>query len=774
MAEARVLSRWGRLREAAAVAIRALGLLPAGAREVAEVAATCLAAGDAGRALSLVEAARSRGLGDRQVDSVGAGALLACGRVAEAGDAWGRLADADPGDLPAWLAAVESLIRAGDLARARSRLDHVLELAPRSSRGWLHLGALRAIDGDDEGALEAFARAETLGAADPACNASANRAIVLFNLGRWRECRAILEASLPLRPDLNGHMQLGPTLLALGEFDEGWRQYEFRWLVGRFERERPAWVRPHWEGQDLVGRTILVVREQGIGDLFQFSRYFPLLKARGARVVLQVSGQLRRIAERLPGVDLVIDDEDGVPRHDYFVFLLSLPRVFGTRVDTIPPCAAALASRAELAAKWRGRLGAHDHPRIGVVWAGRPEHARDRQRSLTLETLAPVLSLPGARFVGLQKGAGVPQAEHVPENVDWSNLGPEFDELDDAAAVIAELDLVVTVDTALAHLASVMGRPVWMLVANPPDFRWLLTGEDTPWYASMRLFRQARPGDWSIPVRLMSEAIEGWMREWHAARRSGGGLPVPPAAPVGETRAAPAERRVPGLLRALPTCSGFMQYDPDDVVGGSIESQGAWLQPVGDAAVALASRGSVVIEASPGVGMHAIPIARRLGPQGHLLLFEPAAAKARMLAQNLRANRLDNVTLLQRRLGGTKPAVSPDVDTIDGLGLERLGGIKVNAGADPVSILQGADQTLWRCRPWLLMAADDEGGAAHSADFARRFGYRTSVMRTPFVSPDPSPRAGARWMAGGHALTLVALPEELRVDIAFPDCVELT
>lgn len=770
--EAQVLARWGRLREAAAVGLEALGAGDVDARGWADMATLWIAVGDPARALSLARSALARAPDDREVASSLAAALLAGGHVADGIAAWARLAESDPTDLRAWLGQADGHTRSGDLAAARRCLERALEIAPQDSRAWLHLGAIDVVRERYDDAFRAFGRAEASGALDPAGNAFANHAIALFHLGRWHECRERLEAGLPARPDLNGHMQLGPTLLALGEFDEGWKQYEFRWLNGRFAHERPAWTSPHWDGQDLAGRTILIVREQGIGDLFQFSRYFPLLKARGARVVFQPFAGMRGIAERLPGVDVLLDEGDVVPPHDYFAFLLSLPRAFGTRIDTIPPCAPPLTPRPDYATKWGGRLGAHDRPRIGVVWAGRPEHARDRQRSIALDVLAPLLDIAGARFIGLQKGAAVVQAEAVPERVDWSNLGPEFDDLDDAAAVIAALDLVVTVDTALAHLAGIMGKPVWMLVADPPDFRWLLEGDDTPWYPTMRLVRQEAPGDWTAPVRRLAQDVGQWVRQWHAARSSSRPPPLPAPAPARTVRVAPKERRVPGLMRALPTRSGFVEYDPDEpLVGASIEHYGEWLAGLGDAAVSMAVPGAVVIEASPGIGMHAIPLAQRIGRDGHLLLHEPRPVIRRVLGQNLGAHRLTNATLLARRLGG--PAASTDADTVDDLGLDRLDGLKGNDGSAALAIVEGAQETLWRCRPWLLLTVPDDGALVRCGARVREFGYRTWRLRTRLVSPANFARRDDDVFGGRVALAVLALPEERGARVAFPDCTEI-
>lgn len=771
--EARVLSQWGRHREAAAAGCTAVESGLRDARAVGEVSSMCLRAGDAPRALALADEARARSPDDRTLDRHRAAALQANGRLDEALQLYGALIEADPQDVDALLAMADCHAHRGELVSARACLLRAVDSAPDAAPAWAQLAAIDAVEGRFDEAFRAFARARDASRDGAAGGAFANHAVALFRCGRWDECRALLEDSLPRRPDLNGHMQLGPTLLAHGEFGEGWRQYEFRWLNGQFATDRPAWVRPHWDGQDLRGKTIVVVPEQGIGDFLQFSRYLPMLRERGARVVLQPSDATKALAARLPGIDVLLDEGDAFPPHDYFAFLLSLPRAFGTRLDTIPPCAPALAPRPEFAAKWNSRLGPHDRPRVGVVWAGRPEHARDRQRSIALPLLVPLLDVPGVRFIGLQKGPAVVQAEGVPERVEWINLGPELDDLDDAAAVIAELDLVVTVDTALAHLGGIMGKPVWMLVADPPDFRWLVDGEDTPWYPTLRLFRQAAPGDWSAPVARLADDVRRWAVSYASSASSSQPLPAPGPAPERRSRAVPTETHVPHLTRALPTRCGFLQYDPDEpLVGRSIEHYGEWLNDRCALAVALAPAGGVVVEAGPGVGAHAIPLAQKLGPAGHLLLLEPRPAIRQVLAQNLAANRIANATLLERGLAGPD-AASADADTVDDLSLDRVDGLKVNEGADAAAIVEGAQETLWRCRPWLVLAVDGDAALDGLAARVREFGYRAFRMETACFAPSNFNRREDDVFGGRRAHALVALPEEVDLREPLPGCVEL-
>jgi hypothetical protein len=384
---------------------------------------------------------------------------------------------------------------------------------------------------------------------------------------------------------------------------------------------------------------------------------------------------------------------------------------------------------------------------VGIVWAGRPEHSRDRQRSVPLSSLLPLLDVAGVSFVGLQKGAAVAQAEIVPERVDWLGVGPESDDLEDAAAIVAQLDLVITVDTAIAHLGGVMGKTVWMLVADPPDFRWGLEGEATPWYPTLRLFRQPAPGDWATPVARMADALRAWVGDPASVPRPR----IVASRPVVETR-------IPHLARALPTRHGFVQYDPDEpLVGRSIERYGEWLEEALDATLALARPGATVVIASPGIGMHAIALSRTLGDDGHLMLFEPRTPMRRMLANNLAANRVGNATLLPRALGAV-PGV--DTDSVDRLALDRVDGLKLDAGSEAEAIVEGASETLWRCRPWVSIACDDDATLGRCAARLRESGYRTYELRSPLHRNDNFAQRDEDVFDGRVALTLIALPEE--------------
>jgi hypothetical protein len=527
---------------------------------------------------------------------------------------------------------------------------------------------------------------------------------------------------------------------------------------------------PHWMGQSLEGRTILVRSEQGLGDMFQFARYLPLLKARGARVLFQPLKGLDTIARRFPGIDHILADGERLPAIDFCANLMSLPLAFGTTVATIPAEVPYLSPDPAYLAKWASRFADRSRPRVGLAWAGRPTHRSDRLRSMHLDQLASILDVEGVRFVSLQKGPAAAQAEAVPERVDWDGIGAELDELDDAAAVLSELDLLIAVDTGLAHLAGALGKPVWVMLQTPSEYRWMAGREDTPWYPTMRLFRQDSPRAWGAVVERVAESLRDWVSDPRRGTRPTmpvRGRPRTPGDPVGAFDEPPCA----GLAIAAETRSGFLQFVPDEPrIGRSLEHYGEWLQPRLDVALRFVRPGAVLVEAGAGAGAHTLPLARAAGGEGTLLAYETRPAFRRLLAQNLAAHRIANVSLMARAIGADRFASGSE--SIDDLGLAKLDGIKVNEGTDPVAILGGAGSTLWRCRPWVLVGTADPKGLDPVRDALREFGYRAWRMETPLHPPANFNRRGEDLFAGESAHALFALPEEVDLRARLPGCDE--
>jgi tetratricopeptide (TPR) repeat protein len=310
------------------------------------------------------------------------------------------------------------------------------------------------------------------------------------------------------------HHALGHALLLLGNFREGLPEYEWRYKAPELGLVCQAFAQPMWSGEPLDGRTILVHAEQGLGDTIMFARYLPLVQRRGARVILQCQPELKRVLETLSEDIQVIPRDQPLPPFDLHCPLLSLPRFFQTDLQTIPANVPYLFADAELTRQWRDRM-----PRpieggksVGIIWAGGPKLREDpaRRRSVPLAAMLPILRVPGIHFFSLQTGEDAKDVRQLPPDVTLHTLGP-LNDFSDTAAVMQNLDLIVTVDTAAAHLAGALGRPAWLLLPPLPDWRWLLAREDSPWYPTLRLFRAPRPGAWDEPIARIAAALRSGM-----------------------------------------------------------------------------------------------------------------------------------------------------------------------------------------------------------------------------------------------------------------------
>jgi len=311
------------------------------------------------------------------------------------------------------------------------------------------------------------------------------------------------------------------TLLKLGRLAQGWKDYEIRFQCRGFPLSKPNYSQPQWNGAnpyDLTGKTLLVYTEQGFGDTFQFIRYVPLLAARGARVIVKCQHSLRWLIEQVKGVAVAITDTDTPPRFDLHIPLLSLPLAFGTTLESIPADVPYLQADAHRIALWRTKLQALSRPnpqpsessrplRVGLCWAGRPQHTNDMRRSLKLQTLSPLASVPNVVFYCLQKGEPGKEARGPSAAIKMQNFTSALYDFGDTAALIANLDLVISADTAPAHLVGALGKPVWTLLPFCAEWRWLLDRKDSPWYPTMKLFRQPRPGDWNSVVARVAEEL---------------------------------------------------------------------------------------------------------------------------------------------------------------------------------------------------------------------------------------------------------------------------
>lgn len=344
---------------------------------------------------------------------------------------------------------------------------------------------------------------------DPGCAAAFhNLGIVHGERRAWSASLSYLDRAIELDPNLaQAHLNRAHRWLLHGAFEQGWAEYEWRWKTPTMPMS--LFVQPQWKGESLAGKTILIHTEQGVGDTLQFIRYVPIVKQRGASVIVQCRPALKKLLGSCRGIDQLFADGEELPPFNYHSPLMSLPGIVNTRLETIPAEIPYLFADPALVATWRRKLveaiasrGARD-PRgeflIGINWHGRGGNRIHRERDIPWQMFAPLAKLPGVRVVSLQKGPDPSESSAIA--LDMIDFGDEMDATSgafmDTAAIVMNLDLIITSDTAIPHLAGALGAPVWLALKDVPDWRWLLERSDSPWYPTMRLFRQRRSGDWA-------------------------------------------------------------------------------------------------------------------------------------------------------------------------------------------------------------------------------------------------------------------------------------
>jgi tetratricopeptide (TPR) repeat protein len=444
-----------------------------------------------------------------------------------------------PDDVDILYQHANALISLNRHREALDELQIVLARKPQHFEAHLNRGLTQAALGFPERALADFDAALALSPAHPV--AHFNRGVALIKLGRYAEAVAANERAIAAAPDYatawlnrgmalaqlrrfaeaiasygevlarrkdnaDAHFNRALALLTTGDYRRGFADYEWRWrrtgATAPKSRGRRLWLGDFALG----GKTMLLHAEQGLGDTIQFARYAPLVAAAGAKVVLEVQPELKSLLSRLDGVAAVVARGDAPPPFDLHCPLGSLPLALKTELPSVPAPIPYLAADDGRLKKWAAQVDALPRPRVAVAWAGNPAHDNDRNRSIALATLTPLLAAP-ASFISIQRELRGEDAEQLAAQPRLTHIGGALDDFDDTAAVLALCDLVITVDSAPAHLAGAMGRPVWVLAPFAPDWRWTLDGEATPWYPTARIFRQPALGDWSAVIARVAAAL---------------------------------------------------------------------------------------------------------------------------------------------------------------------------------------------------------------------------------------------------------------------------
>ncbi|MBI3839524.1 MAG: glycosyltransferase family protein [Planctomycetia bacterium] len=425
-------------------------------------------------------------------------------KFAEAAACHRRALELKPDNAEALYHLGRVLVHQDKLEEALICYRKALQLQPDHVQAQGSLGNLLRYQGKLEEALACYRRALEL---------SPDYAEVYYNLGlalvddnRLEEAVAAYRRALELNPQyVDAHFSHALALLTMSRFDEGWPEYEWRWK--RHGAQEEVLPRPRWTGEKLDGRTILVRSEQGFGDNLQFIRFVDLLKRQGATVIVECLPQLVRLLATCPGVDRVIAVGEPLPPFDFHVPLLSVPGILRISPTDIPARIPYLAPDAQLVEAWKNELARERNFKIGIAWFGNRNYPSDRQRSIPLAQFGGIARLPGVRLYSLQMGANREQLSDLAGQWPISDLGDRLGDFHNTAAIMRNLDLVITCDSAPGHLAGAIGVPVWLALAFAPDWRWSLERNDSPWYPTMRLFRQSRRGDWQGVFEVIEQEL---------------------------------------------------------------------------------------------------------------------------------------------------------------------------------------------------------------------------------------------------------------------------
>jgi hypothetical protein len=395
-------------------------------------------------------------------------------------------------------------------ARALKYLKIALDLSPQNSDLYFDIGNVFLDLGDTESVIEWYRTGVTH------CPENSDRlenvARLLQEHGHFKEAINYFRQVIHLAPDnVSAHFNLSLLLLRLGQYEEGWREYEWRFHKPDWRKGYPwKYRKPRWKGENFNGKTLLVHCEQGYGDSIQFVRYLPLVKSRGGQVTFEVPGPLMGIFQSIPGVDRIMHlSTDSPPGENFDLYapLMSLPGIFRTVPESIPNDVPYLHADTGRASLWTNHATT-ENGRIGIVWAGSKVHVNDKRRSCSPDHFEPLTRIPGLQFYSLQTEVSADQIQSSRLSDRVTHWGDRFNDFSDTAAAVATLDLLITVDTAVAHLAGAMGKPVWLLLPFVADWRWFVDGSHSPWYPSMRLFRQTAPDDWSGVFKQVALALQ--------------------------------------------------------------------------------------------------------------------------------------------------------------------------------------------------------------------------------------------------------------------------
>jgi tetratricopeptide (TPR) repeat protein len=414
-----------------------------------------------------------------------------------------------PENIAALSALGEICYKLGNYTLAISCIERDLELNPTNALGYYNLGiALKELKRFDE-AIVSFKTSLRI---NPNIAEAYNNLGFIFGQiqGLFMEAMDCYDKAIELNPNYaQAHFNKSSLLLLSGNFNEGWKEYEWRRKISNYVPLQRNFPQPLWNRSDIQGKTIFLYSEQGFGDTIQFARYIPIVAQQEATILVECQKELVALLQKVNGVKKMVTRNEKPPAFDVHYPLLSLPSLFDTTLEDIPARVPYINAESSLASNWRNKMQADAAKlKVGLVWAGKPGHANDCNRSCSINIFLSLARLDGVTFYSLQKGAAAQQAKFPPQGIRLIDYTDDIYDFSDTAALIENLDLVISVDTSVAHLAGAMGKPVWILLPFIPDWRWMLNRDDSPWYPTMQLFRQPAIGDWTSVITSVADKLQ--------------------------------------------------------------------------------------------------------------------------------------------------------------------------------------------------------------------------------------------------------------------------
>ncbi|MBW4694264.1 MAG: FkbM family methyltransferase [Lyngbya sp. HA4199-MV5] len=722
-------------------------------------------------------------------------ALQRQGKLEEATAQYRQALDINPSYASAHDNLGTVLQEQGNVGEAIVYYRRALALDPNLANAYNNLGSALQSQGYINEAMSHCLKAIQL--QPDHADAHNNYASGLVEQGEFERAIEHYREALHYKPDhANAHLNLGIVLLLLGDLKQGFEEYHWRW-----ESQQCASLRyPNalWDGSDLNGKVILLTAEQGYGDTIQFARYAILVAQRGGHVVIACQKPLIRLLNTLPGIDRCVDRANVDVQTNVHAPLLDLPLLLRTTLETIPGNVPYLTPSSDF------RLPIADHQlptpdsqlptpfKIGIIWAANPDSSTSRKRSCGLDRFLSLLQIPGVALYSLQKHPAEADRTLLEGHPTVLDLHEQLDDFADTAVAIAQLDLVISVDTAVAHLAGALGKPVWTLLANVADWRWLRDRDDTPWYPTMRLFRQEREGDWDGVFEQVRKALIGGEgrqeaegrgqkgREERGERREERGerRKAEEAETLSELKTQNSKLKTPTPhtphptpligFNQLQTCRhGTFLYNRNDLyIGRSLELYGEWSEGEVSLFQPLIQPGDVVVEVGANIGTHTVFFAKAVGAKGRVLAIEPQRIVFQTLCANLALNSITNVhtyaialgeapgfaqipaldyhqlnnyggvSLSQNASGEQAAGETVQIATLDSFALTQCRLLKIDVEGMELAVLKGATEMLQRCQPILYLENDRQDKSTALIQHLVALGYELYWHCPPIYNAD--------------------------------------